>query len=53
MNILLLGSGGREHALTKSLYKSPRNKKIFCAPGNPGIEDFAELININIDDKIL
>ena len=51
MNILLLGSGGREHALAKSLYKSPRNKKIFCAPGNPGIEDFAELININIDDN--
>ena len=51
MNILLLGSGGREHALAKSLYKSPRNKKIFCAPGNPGIEDFAELININIEDN--
>lgn len=49
MNILLLGSGGREHALAKSLYESPKNKKIFCAPGNPGIEDFAELINININ----
>ena len=51
MNILLLGSGGREHALAKSLYESPKNKKIFCAPGNPGIEDFAELINININDN--
>ena len=51
MNILLLGSGGREHALAKSLYESPKNKKIFCAPGNPGIEDFAELINININNN--
>ena len=51
MNILLLGSGGREHALAKSLYESPKNKKMFCAPGNPGIEDFAELINININDN--
>ena len=51
MNILLLGSGGREHALAKSLYESPKNKKMFCAPGNPGIEDFAELININIEDN--
>ena len=38
MNILLLGSGGREHALAKSLYESPKNKKMFCAPGNPGID---------------
>ncbi|MBN44477.1 MAG: phosphoribosylamine--glycine ligase [Rhodobiaceae bacterium] len=51
MNILLLGSGGREHALAKSLYESPKNKKIFCAPGNPGIKDFAELINININNN--
>jgi len=51
MNILLLGSGGREHALAKSLYESPKNKKIFCAPGNPGIEDFAELIDININNN--
>ena len=47
MNILLLGSGGREHSLVKSLYESSKNKKIFCAPGNPGIEEFAKLININ------
>ena len=51
MNILLLGSGGREHALAKSLCESPKNKKIFCAPGNPGIEDFAELINVNINNN--
>ena len=55
MNILLLGSGGREHSLVKSLYESSKNKKIFCAPGNPGIEEFAKLININIsnNDEVL
>ena len=51
MNILLLGSGGREHSLVKSLYESSKNKKIFCAPGNPGIEEFAKLINININNN--
>ena len=51
MNILLLGSGGREHSLVKSLYESSKNKKIFCAPGNPGIEEFAKLININISNN--
>jgi len=49
MNILLLGSGGREHSLAKALYESSENKKIFCAPGNPGIEEFAKLISININ----
>jgi len=49
MNILLLGSGGREHSLAKALYESSENKKIFCAPGNPGIEEFANLINLNIN----
>ena len=51
MNILLLGSGGREHALAKSLYESSKNKKIFCAPGNPGIENFAELIDLDINNQ--
>ena len=49
MNILLLGSGGREHSLAKALYESSENKKIFCAPGNPGIEGFANLISLNIN----
>ena len=49
MNILLLGSGGREHSLAKALYESSENKKIFCAPGNPGIEEFANLISLNIN----
>ena len=51
MNILLLGSGAREHALAKCLYESSKKKKIFCAPGNPGIENFAELIELDINNQ--
>ena len=36
MNVLLLGSGGREHALSFALAKSPLLTKLFIAPGNPG-----------------
>ena len=47
MNILLIGSGGRENAIAKGLYESEGLKKIFCTPGNPGIENFAESIDLN------
>ena len=47
MNILLIGSGGREHAIAKKLYESPDTKKIFCTPGNPGTEKYAISVVLN------
>jgi len=46
MNILLVGSGGREHAIAKALRSSPRCTKLYCAPGNGGISQIAECVNI-------
>ncbi|RZJ84347.1 MAG: phosphoribosylamine--glycine ligase, partial [Brevundimonas sp.] len=43
MNILLVGSGGREHALAWKIAQSPLVKTLVCAPGNPGIAKHAEL----------
>ncbi|HUQ12674.1 MAG TPA: phosphoribosylamine--glycine ligase [Novosphingobium sp.] len=50
MNILLLGSGGREHALAWKLAQSPRCDKLFAAPGNPGIAKHAELAALETTD---
>ena len=50
MNILAIGSGGREHAIVWKVAKSRKVKKIFCAPGNPGIAQLAECVSIKIDD---
>ena len=50
MNVLVIGSGGREHALVWALRRSPGVRRIFCAPGNPGIEDIAELVPVRADD---
>ena len=47
MNILLIGSGGRENAIAKALHESEGSKKIFCTPGNPGIENYAESLILN------
>ena len=43
MNILLVGSGGREHALAWKIAQSPLVRRLVCAPGNPGIARHAEL----------
>ena len=48
MNILVVGSGGREHAIVKKISESKRVKKIYCAPGNGGISDIAECVNIKV-----
>lgn len=51
MNILMIGSGGREHALIKKLLESPKCTKLYCAPGNGGISKDAEIVNISVMDK--
>ena len=48
MNIGLIGSGGREHAICQKLYSSSMCKKIFCFPGNAGTEKLATNIDINV-----
>ena len=49
MKVLVIGSGGREHSLVWKIAQSPLVSKIFCAPGNPGISELAECINITAD----
>ncbi len=50
MNVLLIGSGGREHALAWKLAQSPKLGKLFAAPGNPGIAEHARLVDIDPAD---
>lgn len=47
MKVLVVGGGGREHAIVHKLSKSKKIEKIYCAPGNPGIKELAETINIS------
>lgn len=50
MKILVVGGGGREHALVWKISQSPMVKKIFCAPGNSGIAQMAECVALDADD---
>ena len=50
MNVLIIGSGGREHALCFACKKSPKVEKIFCIPGNAGTSLIAQNVNININE---
>ena len=46
MKVLIVGSGGREHAIATAVLKSPKVEKIYCAPGNAGIGQIAECVPI-------
>jgi phosphoribosylamine--glycine ligase len=52
VRLLVVGSGGREHALVEALAQSPRQPEIFVAPGNPGMMPTADLVDIPTDDLI-
>ena len=50
MKVLVVGSGGREHALVRKISQSPRVSGIYCAPGNAGIADLARCVSISSDN---
>jgi len=47
MKVLLIGGGGREHAIARALARSPRLDTLFCAPGNPGIAEIAAIVRLD------
>jgi phosphoribosylamine--glycine ligase len=53
LKVLLIGSGGREHALAKALRLDPELEELYAAPGNPGIAEYATLHNIDVDSHDL
>lgn len=50
MKVLITGSGGREHAIAWKVAQSPKVEKLYCAPGNAGIAEFAECVDIGVMD---
>src|SRR5210317_1260797 len=52
MKVLVVGGGGREHAICWKISKSSKVDKVYCAPGNPGIKSVAECIDISPTDLI-
>ncbi len=52
MKILVIGGGGREHALCWALHRSPSVEEIFCAPGNPGIAEVADCLPVSGSDIV-
>ena len=50
MKVLVVGGGGREHAICYKLAQSPRVKELFCVPGNAGIADIARCVDISAED---
>ncbi len=53
MKILLIGSGGRENALAWKVVQSPQCKKLYCAPGNPGMAKISECVDLSTQDDII
>lgn len=52
MKVLIIGGGGREHAIAWKVSKSPKVDKLYCAPGNAGIEEYAECVNIPVMEHV-
>tara|TARA_B100000963_G_scaffold275013_1_gene243243 strand:+ start:257 stop:1522 length:1266 start_codon:yes stop_codon:yes gene_type:complete len=50
MNVVIIGSGGREHAICKKIKESPKSSQIFCIPGNAGTHSIAQNVDIKIND---
>src|ERR1035438_3015085 len=50
MKVLVIGSGGREHAIVHALAQSPQVEQLWCAPGNPGIAQEAECVHLQADN---
>ena len=50
MKVLVIGSGGREHAIVKKISMSPKVERLYCAPGNAGIAELAECVDIPVSD---